>query len=293
LIGYEQEFELYHYEESLCSQMVRIALCEKQLEWKSHPVKLEEVFHTGNNLGEYLKVNPKGRVPTLVHNGAPVYDSYHIIRYLDNCCPESGERLAPEAVESRIDSWVRDISMRDDAEYGRSLGMVIPIFSRPVIGRILKWQPEDHVAAKFEKHPVAQRARIYTNLRKMPNGKIDAIEDIAIDTLAAAFARIEKALGHSGAYLLGAFTQVDVMMMAHFHRLEDVSLGGLLADEHRLPHTANYWQTLQSRPSYAAAVTDWHEDHWRRGIAEAFGGQVSPCLERLRKGIETHLAAPA
>lgn len=181
--------------------------------------------------------------------------------------------------------------MRDDAEYGKSLGMVIPVFSRPVISRILKWQPEDHVAAKFRKHPVAQRARIYTSLRKMPNEKIDAIEDIAIDTLAAAFARIEKTLSGTGAHLLGPFTQVDVMMMAHFHRLEDVGLGGLLTDERRLPNTANYWRKLQSRPSYATAVTGWHEDHWRRGIAEAFAGQDSPFLEQLRKGIDTRLAA--
>ncbi len=97
MIEHESQFELYHYHESLCSQMVRGALEEKQLDWTSHPILLSEVSRSGDNLTpEYLRVNPKGQVPTLVHDGEPVYDSWEIIRYLDRLRPESGSyRTAP------------------------------------------------------------------------------------------------------------------------------------------------------------------------------------------------------
>ena len=61
MIPHEAEFELYHYGESLCSQMVRLVLEEKQIAYKSHHMHLEL---TGENLSRaYKKINPKVVVP--------------------------------------------------------------------------------------------------------------------------------------------------------------------------------------------------------------------------------------
>lgn len=73
MIEHEGELELHHHHESLCSQMVRAALEEKRLGWTSHPILLSEVARSDNNLTpEYLRVNPRGQVPTLVHNRDPI-----------------------------------------------------------------------------------------------------------------------------------------------------------------------------------------------------------------------------
>ncbi len=46
-----------------------------------------------------------------------------------------------------------------------------------------------------------------------------------MSAVAKALIRIERALNEtSGNFLLGEYTQADVMMTAHFHRLEDVGL---------------------------------------------------------------------
>src|ERR1043165_3651880 len=72
--------ELYHGTTSVCAQKVRLTLAEKGLEWQSHLLELN-----GDHLTpEYLKINPNGVVPTLVHDGTIVVESTVIIHYLDD-----------------------------------------------------------------------------------------------------------------------------------------------------------------------------------------------------------------
>ena len=72
--------ELYHNNISACSQKVRYALAEKGLEWKGHHTDLI----TGDQTApEYLKLNPRALVPTLVHDGIPIIESTVMNEYLD------------------------------------------------------------------------------------------------------------------------------------------------------------------------------------------------------------------
>ena len=60
--------ELYHTVNSVCAQKIRIQLAEKKLPWSSRIMTLRgDQFEPG-----YLKLNPNGVVPTLVHDGQPV-----------------------------------------------------------------------------------------------------------------------------------------------------------------------------------------------------------------------------
>ncbi|PCJ69796.1 MAG: hypothetical protein COA62_09830 [Rhodobiaceae bacterium] len=291
-IPYEQEFELYHYGESLCAQMVRVALAEKEISYKSHHLLLNEITRNATNLTpEYLAVNPNGIVPTLVHEGVPVYDSWEIIKYLDVVQPTIGPRLWPtdEAVRGETEDWVREAALRDDAAPARTLGTAIPVVSVPIIQACLKRQPFFHVMWKFRKHPKRERAALFRFLRVRSIPK--TISDRAVRTIAVSLSRIEDALAKGGPWLFGDFTQIDIMMMAHFHRLEDVHLGEVLRSED-LPFVAAYWTGLQARPSYKTAILDWHEENWRCSIEQVWGETSSPVLAALctevadvRKGV--------
>jgi len=60
--------ELYNNTNSVCAQKVRLALTEKGLQAKEHMLKLQgDQFDPA-----YLKLNPNGVVPTLVHDGQPI-----------------------------------------------------------------------------------------------------------------------------------------------------------------------------------------------------------------------------
>src|SRR6202043_2202910 len=87
-----QNIVLYNAPQSTCSQRVRFTLQEKNLAFSE--LKLD--LFSGDQLRpEYLKINPNGVVPSLVHDGHAIIDSAVIIEYLNEVFPEP-TRLAPD-----------------------------------------------------------------------------------------------------------------------------------------------------------------------------------------------------
>lgn len=82
---------LHHHPLSTYSRRVRIALLEKGL-----PATLVEVDMgaRAHRSPDYLRLNPHGRVPTLVEDGFVLYESTAILEYLENTHPEP--RLIPD-----------------------------------------------------------------------------------------------------------------------------------------------------------------------------------------------------
>ena len=78
------KLELYNFPASTCSLKVRLCLAEKNLDWIDHRLSPSATDHL---TPEYLKMNPNGVVPTLLHNGDPIIDSSVIIEYLDEVFP--------------------------------------------------------------------------------------------------------------------------------------------------------------------------------------------------------------
>ncbi len=82
---------LFHFMSSSCSQKTRIFLTEKGVEWESHPINLPA--HE-NFTDWYLGINPRGLVPTLVHDGDVHIESNDIMRYIDDTF--DGPKLFPQ-----------------------------------------------------------------------------------------------------------------------------------------------------------------------------------------------------
>lgn len=82
---------LYHGDISNCSMRVRMTLIEKNLPWTSHHIDLKKKENISD---EYFSINPKGLVPTLVHDGVVHVESNEIIDYLDETYPEPSLRAA-------------------------------------------------------------------------------------------------------------------------------------------------------------------------------------------------------
>ena len=95
-------FILYDFGNSVCCQKVRITLVEKGLTWEARKVDL---FKTEQYDPEYLKLNPKGVVPTLVHDGTPVIELTLICEYLDDTFPDPPLIPKDPAERARMRLW--------------------------------------------------------------------------------------------------------------------------------------------------------------------------------------------
>lgn len=81
------DMTLYTYYRSSTSYRARIALYLKGLPFVSKPVHLLEGGGQQHS-PTYRAINPAGEVPTLVHNGNVLSQSFAIIEYLDELFPE-------------------------------------------------------------------------------------------------------------------------------------------------------------------------------------------------------------
>src|SRR5260370_9154942 len=100
----ETMLELYHNIISTCSQKVRLCFAEKGLTYVDRHIEFSERGHLSP---EYLKLNPNGVVPTLVHDGNPVIDSSVILEYLDEAFPETSLPPANLVERARMRAWLR------------------------------------------------------------------------------------------------------------------------------------------------------------------------------------------
>jgi glutathione S-transferase len=89
--------ELYHAGMTTCSRKARLGLKEKGVPYKSHYINLGKFEH---HTPEYLKLNPNGIVPTLVHDGKVVIESGVINEYVDEVFPDQNP-LRPADLHAR------------------------------------------------------------------------------------------------------------------------------------------------------------------------------------------------
>ena len=95
---------VYEHNESVCCQKVRIVLSEKQIPHEVVNISFEE---RQQHTPEFEALNPKGKVPVIVHDGRVITESTIIIEYLDEAFP--GPRLMPKDPywHARRQLWAR------------------------------------------------------------------------------------------------------------------------------------------------------------------------------------------
>lgn len=96
--------ELYHFEPGANSLKALLCLKEKGLDFVSHYVNLHE-FEQHDP--EYVKINPNGQVPALVHDGAVITESTVINEYLDDVFPDPPLRPVDPVVRANMRIWTK------------------------------------------------------------------------------------------------------------------------------------------------------------------------------------------
>ncbi len=233
-------FVLYNAPQSTCSQRVRFVLHAKGLAFTEHKLNLLE----GDQLKpEYLKINPNGVVPALVHDGQPVIDSSVIMEYLDEAFPEP----APLRPKSLVDIARMRTMMRFMDEVPAA-AIRVPTFNLAFLPRFQKMTQEEFDAFADSK-PLRKEFMHAMGRTGFPKKDMDQ----ALDRLGRTIVRMDEWIGDSGGpWLMGqAISLPDIAVMPVIVRMEDLGLDTMWADR---PGISRWLELLKGevpfRPTY-------------------------------------------
>jgi len=261
---------LYDFGNSVCCQKVRITLCAKRLEWEAIGVDLFKAAQYDPN---YLKLNPKGVVPTLVHDGRPVIESTLICEYIDAAFPQPPLIPADPWLQSRMRLWSKMV------DEGLFEGVTEISFSAMFRER-MKAMPEETRQKRFRNIGDPRRTDRFTSTYEL--GVQSPFVAHAVAAYERAFKHLEDALGESGGpWILGSDpTLADINMMPFAARLDYLELLDLWTGDR--PRVRKWWVQASAWPFFKSGLSDL--------ISEAEVVEMRTHGPTIRDGIAAHLA---
>ena len=233
---------LYQYGNSVCAQKVRVTLCEKGLQWETRNVDL---FRAEQYSPEYLKLNPKGLVPTLVHNGVPIVESTLICEYLDDAFPSP--RLVPgEPLErARMRLWSKAV------DEGLHEGVTEISFSA-MFRQAMMAMTEEQRQTRFRNVGDPKRRDRFVSTYEL--GIDSPYVTWAVAAFEKAFAGLEQALASGSDWILeSGYSLADINLMPYVARLDYLNLLDIWTADR--PRMRAWWERAQARPSFQAAIS--------------------------------------
>ncbi len=229
--------ELYNFQQSTCSQKVRFCLAEKNLEWTDTRLDSRKSEQLSP---EYLKLNPNGLVPTLVHDGSVIIDSSCIMEYLDEVFPDTPMVPGDPVARAKLRKWLRYF------EEVPTPAIRDPSFQKYLIRSFQKLNAEE-----FEEAAKNRPLRTDFYRRMGTDGFSESEMRAALDNLQQSVDRVDAAIGENGGPWImgGMLTIADACYLPSLDRMDDLGLSYMWDDR---PHTASWYQAIKARPAYAA-----------------------------------------
>lgn len=245
--------ELYHNNMSVCAQKVRLVLAEKGLSAVEHHLNLRA---GDQQKPEYVKLNPKAYVPTLVHNGNVITESSVICEFLDEVFPDPALRPSNSGQRAIMRTWTR----RPDA----GIHDACVIMSNAIAFRH-QWlaRPADELERTIREMPDRGRRALRRELLTLgAEGQSFKKAVWAYDTL---LEDMEVTL-QERTWLVGAeYTLADVALIPYINRLAALKLQGMWD---RRPGIADWYARIKARPNYVNAIEDYNDAAYLALMAE-------------------------
>lgn len=243
--------ELYNFAQSTCSLKVRLCLAEKGIDW----VDRRLVSKTHDHLSDwYLKLNPNGVVPTLIHDGVPIIESSVIVQYLDEVFPDVPLVPADAVGRARLRAWLAFVDAVPTP------AVRYPSFQFGGLRKKFETMTDEEFAENARRRPL--KAAFYEKMGR--NGFPQADVDKALDDIRKTAARMDAMLAEGGPWLLGSYSLADLAVAPLIDRMEDLGLAHLWEESY--PRVADWLARMQARPAYSVAfyegsrLSDQHPD---------------------------------
>lgn len=261
--------ELYHSNWSICAQKVRLVIAEKGLEVVEHHIDLRA---REQQTPRYLKLNPNGYVPTLVHDGRPVIESALICEYLDEVFPEPALSPADPVDRAYMRTWTR----RPDDGLHRACATVTN-----AIAFRLQWleKPADEIERMLAATP--DPARRTWRREMIENGTDSPLFVNAVWVYDSLLNDMETALQDRDWLAGDRYTLADVSLTSYLNRVAELQFHPMW--EEGRPRVADWFERIRARDNFRVAFGNYPYDAYVAQMAE----QGTKRWPRVREILET------
>ncbi|PCJ39804.1 MAG: hypothetical protein COA71_13025 [SAR86 cluster bacterium] len=257
---------LYHQETSVCSSKVRFVLAEKKLDYKS---RILDLGKGEQHDPEYLRMHPKGLVPTLVHDDKTIIESNVICEYLEDVFEENSLKPQDPFGKARMRMWTRQLD--------EDVHTMTSIISTAIAFRHLHLQaPPEVVEANFLK--IKDRTRRNRSRDIIMNGlEADAVIDSTL-RFAKLLSDMQATLGNS-TWLAGeTFSLADIALAPYITRLDHLQLQFMWED---YPSVNDWYKRIVKREAYVTSHSTWFETDFIVKLMKEKGQESAPFIKSI------------
>lgn len=245
--------KLYQGRLAVCAIKVRLVLSEKGIDWE--PVNLN--LRAGDqHKPEYLKLNPNGVVPTLIHDDFVLIESSVIMQYLDETFPQPALQPADPKARARMRIWMKRVD-----EYLHPGNATLTYAMVHAVEMRSKTKEELEAYYRGIPNPATrarQRAAIERGMDSPEAVQSLQFYDKALADMDAVLARQPWLAGDS-------YSLADAAMTPYINRFTMLCLSDMWAQSR--PNVTAWFERIKARPSYAKAITAFVTDADMKGYA--------------------------
>ncbi len=268
--------ELYYLEEadSICSNRALMTLAEKGIDdWIPKNLVL---LNSDQFKPEYLKLNPKAQVPTLVHDGKVIRESSIICDYIDDLKPNPALKPKDPVDRCHLREWIKE---SDESGYQATASLNFVTKFRLEI-------PREQMEERWKS--VTDIDRLHRQQSCIREGLESPYVLRAIGAWERTFIRMENTLSDGRPWIMGdQFTLVETTIVPFIKVLDMLRLLHLWLDGR--PNVRRWWGGVTNRASYQSLEEypgqgdDDEAPHAKAGAVVA--DEIKELLEYYRRTI--------
>ena len=263
----QKGIHLFHFPLSLCSMKVRQALAENAVHWTSHLVLLPAYQQYEP---EYVRINPRCVVPTLVCNGKVTTDSMNILNYVVAKLSNLDISQKPSIHEfEAIAFWLdkADSLPIEALTYGDNRGKNKPFYLKGAANggkghefkaNLLRKLVKRHENEKLLHDAYKSKLNIVENtltIIQTPT-RLNALYDTADSILIELETQLLSGPFNANGWLVSnKFSLADIAWGVVLYRLQKLGLEPLLWGNRTT--VSQYCEKLFARESFKTGVMDW------------------------------------
>jgi len=263
--------DLYHHGSSVCAAKVRIYLAEKGLDWTGHYI---DILKGDQFDPDYLKLNPKAVVPTLIHDGNVICDSTVICEYIENVFTDNPLRPDDPLEITKVMEWTKAV---DEALHPACGFLTFLTCHRHIVLRLGEKGVEEFLASTPRLSVTADWHETKKSIVRQGFDAPGAEAKVKLYDLY--LHKMEDALADKEWLASDRFTFADIAMMPYVNRLDMLSMSGMW-EIGRLPKVTDWFARVKTRDCFQPMLLDWCPEDLTNDL-KTFGAQSWPEVAKM------------